>query len=344
MKPIKGSDTLQIPITFDNGGGGRSTQTGKPLWVFFTVLFWVISSIIVFVASETLWQWIYPFLSFFLLSYIVRFLIIRERYFKAKRKELMDNDYMFNHSIFWNIYEVGNKYPHIVQFGSGMKGIFIALDKDVIVGKDKDHDYYHHEAIANAYQQMEKRGIECIHIDYMDTVGKDSRMQSLFQQASKTENIDLRRVMVKVYDHIEYTMNKSYASYDVYCFYSGGRDDLFWDELQVVLDYFRQANYIRARALNRDDIAILVKSIMNIDEFSVNRANDNLFKELNQVEHIRAIWTEKDGSREVLNKTLEEVAEVKRVQQAEKKLKKSKIGKKGLFKKKKEEEDIDLFD
>lgn len=345
MRPKKGSNIVEIPITFDSGGGGlRGAQSSKQLWVFFVILFWLLSSSFVFVASETFFQVVYPFISFFLLSYIVRFLIIRERYFKAKRKELVEHDYMFNHSLFWNIYEISKRYPYTASFGNGMKGIFIALDKDVIVGKDKDNDYYHHEAIANAYQQMEKRGIECIHIDYMDTVGKDERMPNLFKQAERTENPDLKKVIVRKYDHIEETMNKSYASYDVYAFYSHAREDLFWDELQVILGYFREANYIRARALNREEISRLTKSLMNIEEFSVNRANDNLFKEMNQVEYIRTIWTEKEGVREVLNKTMEEVAEVKRVQQAEKKVKKSRIKSKGLFKKKKEEEDINLFD
>jgi hypothetical protein len=341
MKPKKGSDIIQIPITFDSRGGGRAAMAAKPLWVFLIVVFWVLSSIIAIIVSTGAGAYLYPLISFFVLSYIVRFVIIRERYFREKRKELIENDYMFQHNVFWNIYEISNRYPYIVQYANGLKGIFVALDKDVIVGKDDEYDFFHHEAIANAYQQMEKRGIECMHIDFMDTVGKDSRLASLFNQAERIENPDLRRVMLRKYDHIEYTMNRAYASYDVYCFYFTGRDDMFWDELQVVLEYFRQANYIRSRVLDRDAISILTKSMMNIEDFSVNRACDNLFKEMHQVEYIRTLWVEKDGEREVRNKSLEEIEEVRRVSKAEKDIKRKK---KGFFGRKKVEEDIDLFD
>lgn len=344
MQPKKGSDILQIPITFDTKGGNRASVSARPLWVFLALLLWFLSSLFVFIAASGFLKVGYPILSFIGVTYIIRFIIVRERYFKSKRKELMEKEYMFNHSVFWNIYEIRNRYPHIVSFGNGLKGVFIAFDKDVIVGKDNDYDYYHHEAIANAYQQMEKRQIECMHIDYMDTVGKDERLQDLFSRSERIVNKDLRKVMTRIFAHIERKMNRAYASYDVYCFYSKSREDLFWDELQVVLQYFGQANYIRHRVLDRDDISMLVKSIMNIEDFSVNRANDNLFKELNQSEHIRPIWVENsDTGRTILNKTLEEIAEVKRVQKSEKKLKKVRKNK-GLFKKQVEEEEIDLFD
>lgn len=341
MRPEKGNDIIQIPITFDSRGGtSRSTIATKSLWVFLVFLFWFVSSLFALIGADGFWKFGYPILSGIASSYVTRFLIIRERFYKQRRKELIANEYMFNHNIFWNIYEISTRYPHICYFGNDIKAIFVSLDKDVIVGKDKDYDYYHHEAIANAYQQMEKRGIECIHIDHMDTVGKDARMEGLFKNAEKTDNPDLRNVIIRMHDHTEYTMNKVYASYDVYAFYSMARDDLFWDEMQIVLDYFMQANYIRYKALNREEIATLTESILNIEDFSVNRASDNLFKELHRAEHIRPIWVEKDGERNILNKTTDEIQEVKRVQQSERKLKK----KNKKVPKKQDEDNINLFD
>lgn len=343
MRPHKGSDILNIPITFDTRGNARARKAGRTLWMLLTLAFWIASSIFSLIVAETWKGWLYPPVSFLVGIYIIRFIVLREWYYKKKRKELMEKDYKFSHSLFWNIYDINSRYPYFITFGTGMKGVFIAFDKDVIVGKEADYNYFHHEAIANAYQQLQKRSIEAIHIDYMDTVGKDTRMASLFQQAEKTENPDLRRVLMRMYDHIEYKMNKAYASYDVYCFYSYSREELFWDELQGVLDNFGQANYIRARALDRDEISLLVESVMNINEFSVNRANDTMFKDMiNHVEYIRPIWAEKDGEREILNKTLEEIVEAKRVVQAEKKVKRKRGRILGAFKKS-DDSDIDLF-
>lgn len=345
MKPRVGDDIVQIPVTFDTKGMGRLLTSGRVLWVFLIFIFWIFTSIVALTTASTLWKIMYPILSFVVLSTLARYLVLREKYFMSKRQELIDNDFKFDYSIFWNIYAFNDLYPYFVQFNNGLKGIFIMFDKDVIVGRPPNNDYAHHEAIANAYQQMSKRGIECVHIDYMDTVGKDTRMEGLFQNATNTENQDLRNVLTRIYDHIEFTMNRDFASYDVYCFYFAGREELFWDELKVVLGYFSQANYLRHRVLNKDDIGELVKSIMNIDDFSVNKACESLFVDSMTTEFLRPIWVERDGERKILAKTLDEVAEIKRVAQAEKKLKKSKKVKGKKFGRKEEQqEDINLFD
>lgn len=340
MKPQVKSDTIQIPITFDAKGGTFQSRQAKGLWTFLVLLVWLFSSVLVVIVGQSWGAWLYPPISLFLFSYVIRFLIFREVYFKAKRKELLENDYSFDHTVFWNIYEIGSRPPYVIKFGTGLRGIFIAFDKDVIVGKEEDHDYSHYEAIAEAYKQMEKRGIECIHLDYMDTVGKDERMAELFEQASKTENADLRKVVLRMYDHTVYNMNRSYASYDIYCFYSYAREDLFWAELQIVMEQFKNANYIRARMLNRDVVQSLVESVINIADFSINRANDGRLMQMNSSsEFIRPIWVERDGQQEVLGKTLEELAEAKRVALAEKTVKR----KRGSKSRSKRDQDVDLF-
>jgi hypothetical protein len=249
---------------------------------------------------------------------------------------------MFDHDVYWNIYEISNAYPHIVSFGNGLKAIFVALDKDVIVGKDDDYSYDHHEAIADALLQMTKRGIEAMHIDFMDTVGKDTRLNALFHTSSQVENSDLRKVLTRKYDFIEATMGNSYASYDVYCFYSTSADDVFWANLKGILARFKTANFIRYRVLHRDAISVLAESLMNIVDFSITDACDNLYRDLHKSEYIRPIWVEKDGVRTELNKTLEEISEIKRVRNSEKKAKQKR---KPFFSKKNQEEvEIDLFE
>ncbi len=340
MKPERNSDIIQTPLTFDVKGGGRiESEKVSYLWLFLIILFWVFSSIFIGVAAEGFLVFIYPFVSFFLLSYIVRFILFREIYFKNKRKELIENEYLYNHDIFWNIYDIDNNYPYICSFKNGKKGVFVAFDKDVIVGKDSDYDYNHYEAISNAYQFMLKRGIEAIHIDYMDVVGKDDRLEGLFERANRTKNNDLKKLVIRMYDYIEFTMNRTYASYDVYCFYSSYRSDLFWDDLQSVLEQFKQANYIRTRVLNKDDIGLLVKSLINIEEFSVNKAIDSVFKKKLKTNYINPIWVEKDGNKTILNKTFEELENESRIKLAEKKVKK-----KSIFSRSNKNEDINLFE
>jgi len=342
VEPRRGSDIIHIPITFDIRKGSVDQGTSKKLWAFLGVVAWIFTSFLVFIAADGFWAWGYPLISFVVLIYIIRFLIIREPYYREKREALIASNYMFPHSVFWDVYEISNKFPYIVHFASGIKGIFIALDKDVIVGKDRDADFDHHSAIANAYQQMVRRGIECIHIDYMDVVGKDTRLGTLFEQYERTENPDLRKLLLRKFDYIEYLMNRSYSFYDVYVFFYNGPDDVFWSELQEVLDYFKLANYTRIRVLNKSAIADLVKSVINISDFSVSRATDNLFKEMNRIQYIRPLWVENNGERTILNKSLEELEELKRVSKSERSVKrKRKFG--ALIGRRKDEEEIDLF-
>lgn len=349
MRPKKGAREIHIPITFDSTGGGSTGKTGIRFGLLLTFLIWVMSVIFVFIASDTMFKWFYPFISLFFSTFIVRFIILGELRFKKYRKELIDNDYMFDHSLFWSAYEIDDAYPHIVSFGNGMKGLFFAFDKDVIVGRDKDNDYNHHEAIADAYSEAWKSGLDIMHIDYMDTVGKDARMAGLFEMAEKAENEDVRLVLTHMYDYVNRSMDRIFATYDVYCFYSMKRDEDFWDDVKNVLAIFKEANYLRYRALDRTEISNLVVTLMNLGEFSVNKANDTMFTEMNKIKSfINPIWVEKNGERTKLAKTEEELKEERRVKTAKKKVKRKEGRLKRIFKKRKQENpvenELDLFE
>lgn len=326
MIPEKGDTYINIPITFDKQSKGRILTKQKFLVsaLIFGVQFFI--CVMCWIAGPVLWKILFPIIGLTLWSLITRFILLRERYFKAKRAELREKDYLFGSSVFWNIASIDEAYPYFVRFGNGSLGLFVAFDKDVIVGKPEDNDYYHYEAISEAYKEMAKRGIYCMHIDYMDVCGKDDRMIELFKIAANTENPDLKLALTRFYDNIENLMNRAYACYDVYCFYSHQRDDLFWDDVQGVIGLLNQANFIRSRILDREELGILAKALFNIDDFSVMQACDYIYKE-QSTNWLKPIWVERDGKRTILNKTSEELEEVRRVTKAERKLKKVKRNK-----------------
>lgn len=342
MRPKPKDYKVKIPLTFDVFSGGSMDYTGRSLWLIVVGIVWLTLSILCIVYAFGMAKFWYTLGITLIAVWISRFVIMREKYFKKRIKELEDNNFFFDHSLFWDIYDVSEFYPHFVNFRNGTKGLFVQFDKDVIVGKGENDNYYHHEAIANAYQQMVTRNIRCVHIDYMDIVGRDDRMDSLFDTAKEIENPELKRVMTRIYSNIQYIMNKSYASYDVYCFIYKGPDDIFWDEMQAILRCFNNANYIRYRILKKEDIGLLAKVMLNLDSFSANRACEEVFKETNKVQYLRTIWVERDGERKIVNRTKEEIAEAKRIAEAEKITRKS--AKKLKFKRNKDkDEDLDLF-
>lgn len=346
MIPQKGSSIVEIPVTFDSNSKPQGLGNDKFILSILVFGVWLISAILSFFTDMEFFNKIlYVVGSFIFAMFIIRILIMREPYFKKKRNELIEKNYKFPYSTFWNIYEITESYPHICRYANGLKAIYVVFDKDVIVGREENNDYLHYEAIADAYLQMHKRGIDCMHIDYMDTVGKDDRVMSLFEMANGAENEDLKEILLRVFDNVEDIMQHSYASYDVYCFYYNGKDELFMDELEVVLDAFLEANYIRCRVLDKEEIGELVKSIFNIEKFSVNYASEKLFSDLGGTNYLKPIWIERGGERKILNKTREELDAEREVREAEANMRKSKKKVKNrTIRRLREDTDIDLFD
>lgn len=330
MIPRKRSPIVEIPVTFDGGNTKPQGLTNDKFYLSLLVFgVWLFLAVVsIFVDITIFRKIIYIIGSFCVALAIIRYLLIREPYFRKKREDLVEKEYQYPYSIFWNIYEVTNSYPTICRYANGLKSVFVVFDKDVIVGREQDAEYYHYEAISEAYLQMHKRGIDCIHIDYMDTVGKDDRVKGLFELANNSENPDLKEVLLRMFDNVEYIMQHSYASYDVYCFFYNGKDELFLDELDVVLDSFLDANYIRYRILDKLEIGELVKSVFNIEEFSVRDASERLFADLGGTHFLTPIWVERETEngveRVTLNKTTAQKQAEQATREAEKKTRRNK--------------------
>lgn len=344
MRPKPGDEKVRIPVTFDGLLPNRGLDKSRWLWAGLVQLFWIAASCIAIFGGTGPVRILFPVCSFIIQITLVRYLVLRESYFKKQRKELLEKEYSFDDTLFWDIYAIDEGYPYVCHFSSGLKAVFIQMEKDVVVGTPDDAEYMHYECIASAYQQAARRGIECMHVDYMDTVGKDTRMDNLFAQANSCKNPDLRDVLVRMFDNVEYQMQSAYAAYDVYAFYFTCKDSVFWDELQGILSSFQEANYTRARALSRNEIGKFAEALFELEDFSVNAVCDNLFAESVRSSYLRPIWVERDGERKILAKTAEEIAEAKTIAAAEKEIAKTKPKRRKRKKKDEEPDDIDLFD
>ena len=357
MRPEKNSYTIDIPITFDAHHTKPTVNMGRVVLSVGLFIILIIVSVLILLFMEDNGKLLLVVGLFVVVIGVIRLVIMKELYFKDKHKGLEENNYTYNHTLFWDISEISPKLPYIDRYQNGSKAIYVRLEKDVIVGKEDDNMFNHYEAISEAYLQMQKHGINAIHLDYMDTVGKDVRMSSLYDIGKEAVNEDLKDLLTHIFDNVENTMNKSFSTYDVYAFYSIDKDEIFWSGLQVVLDCFLEANYVRYKVLDRDEIVEPVKAIMNIENFSINNVTEDLFKRHGSSSYLKPIWVEKKGNRKILNKTQEELMEERNVRMAETFVsKKDKKRKKRKYKgqdkidlfveevpSKKEDEDIDLF-
>lgn len=324
MKPGPKDADFFIPATIDVTAGRKSISSGKLFMALLMVIGGLIFSILILIFAEEGHKFIPAMVLFIGVTIAVRFFFLKESYFRKKRRELIEHNYMYDYKLIWNIYEISDGYPTIVTFANGTQGMFVAFDKDIIIGKGESGRYNHHEALSEAYRIMASKKMECIHIDYMDTVGKDDRMTQLFENVNKCENADIRKVMNMIYNNVQNVMNNSYASYDVYLFLGRNKGISFWDDMQTVINAFKRANYVREHILNKDEIdgiGNLVESIFNIEDFSIIRANEQVFAGREQSRYLNVIWKERDGVREQVSKTIEEKEAEQRIRNAENSLK-----------------------
>ena len=314
LKPRRGDDRVAIPVTFDVK---YSVLVFKMSKIYISLaaiaLFFILWVIVMFIAASGNYRIIATVIAFLIVPTVCRMGIIGEFKYRKSYKYLVANNFQYDYSLFWSIYDTSTSSPTVFFHTSGMSSVFVAFDKDVIVGKGDSSDYEHFEAISEAYQLLAKKGISCIHIDYMDNVGKDTRLASLFESAKSCESEDLRNCILDMLDYMQWYMMGTYADYDVFCFTSKLRPDLFIDELIPVLSAFEQGNYIRYRILTRPEVRDLVSSVFSVSDFSVTRACDNLFSSKGTTSYLKVIWTELDGKREIVNKTREQLADEARI-------------------------------
>lgn len=348
MIPDRGDDNVTIPMSFDVKTKRDNLSIRKMiLGLLITIAGFILMIVLFFIMEDSKFI---PLLVGFGTFLSVRLFFLHELTYKKKQKDLIDHDYKYPTKTFWGIYSINEYYPFICKMSNEALCIFVAFDKDVIVGRSDDADYDHFEAITNAYATMANKGIYCVHIDYADVVGKDDRMDSLFDNLIETENKDIKNETIRLYDYVQSYMYRSYADYDVYAFFYYGSEEAFWDDLQPVLDAFSEANYVRNRILTREEIGDLCITLMNLNDFSTARATESVFlSNVRGGNSIKVIWTEKDGVRKVVNRTREEIDNERRIKAAENVVRES--GRKRKKKKKKKgkadidmNQNLDIFD
>ena len=249
---------------------------------------------------------------------LIRYVWFTEKYFTKCYQKLVDNDFVFKQDLIWDIYDVVDGTPAVFRYRNGVNAVFVAFDKDIIIGRDIQNEYNHYEAIATAYQYAAQKGIAITHIDYMDVVGKDDRMTGVINNMLKTPNEDLQQLLAAIFEYQQFRMNRVYASYDVYAFYYKGDDHMFMSELDTVISKFMEANFIHYKYLDVKGIREPVKAIYNLPEFSVYKACDRVLSKSSVKKFIRVRKTFKDGVMTVVSKTNREQDEERYLREREK--------------------------
>ena len=233
------------------------------------------------------------------------------------------------------------------------------MEKDAITGKVGDAQFDHYNAIGNAYNLAHSLNMNIIHIDYMDNVGNDTRMQKLYDDLVFVENPDMQEMLIDIYSNLQDEMSQNYASFDIYLFMTRDKITNFVYNIQSVCACMLGGNFITYKVLDRFEISRVCVALFNLHDFSIVEACENVLSGVDHHGVIPIKVKHGDGTEEVFNKTTaekkviaaenarkqkERLAEQERQKaEAKQRKKNAKLGIKPK-EKKKDMTELDLFD
>lgn len=361
MTPQPGDTSINLPITFDYKGGRGENKKGKIILSIADVLLTVIFTVGC-ASNDNLEIWmrfLLPCVVLYIGLFILRFFVFRELWFSDVYETLKATDYDLKLDQIWQIFDIDFEYPYICYFKNGYKGIFVRMEKDAITGKVGDAQFDHYSAIGDAYNVAHSLNMNIVHIDYMDNVGNDTRMQKLYDDLVFVENPDMQEMLIDIYSNLQDEMSQNYASFDIYLFLTRDKLNNFVYNMQTVCNYMLGGNFITYKVLDRFEISRVCVALFNLHDFSIVEACENV---LSGVEHHGVIPIKVkhgDGTEEIFNKTTaekkviaaenarkqkERLAEQERQKaEAKQRKKNAKLGIKPK-EKKKDMTELDLFD
>lgn len=308
MQPKVGDTSIRLPVTFDYKGGRAGNSKNKVILTGITIV--LCGIFVVGTCMNTnleIWQRALYALVFFYLSLLfLRFIVFKELYFSDIYEGLKRDDFEIKADCIWQIFDIDFSYPYTCYFKNGQKGIFVRMEKAAITGKADDADFYHYDALSNAYNLAHALNMEFIHIDYMDNVGNDSRLQGLYDNLRDVENPDMQVALIDIYDNLRDEMLRNYACFDIYVFLTRDNFDNFVYNVQSVVNMMLGGNYITYKVLDRQDIAGVCASLFNLHDFSVVEACENILDGESHSGVVPISVTHADGTVERLHKTLAE--------------------------------------
>ena len=348
MRPKMGDSSMTLPVTFDYSGGRRDSRRSKTLWAVVVGIIGVIVGVGILFNREgnIALNFILGVIFLYLMALVIRFGFLREGKIRKEYITLIDDDYKCSSNSIWGIYDISSQYPYYCRFRNGKSGLFIRLNKDVILGKYSESEYEHYEAIGDALNLAGASRVQICHIDYMDNVGTDERLEESFINLSEVRNPDIKDILTDMFSYLQNQMMLRVTTFDVYLFLWNGSDISAWNTIQRILSCFLEANYRSYHILDSSDLRELTKTLYNLHDFSVVNAASHAFAvgDYSGVVPIKKIMS--DGSEEVYNKTMEQKREERARALKEEELKKQELKNRRERKKgksKKDDEEFDLF-
>lgn len=322
LKPVRGSNYIDIPLTLDVANSASYINKMKLTIGYLIVVGIVIAALILSVVFRTVQVFLLCVVATVIGIVLMRYCWFDERRYRKCYRNIAEHNNAYGSDMFWSIYEVSEGKMPICYYKNGQKALFVAFEKDIKIGADTDASEDHWDALTAAYRQLAYKKIQFMHIDYMDSIGKNKRLDATVDRLLQTPNTELRRLLGITFDYQKQLLQDSYLTYDVFVFYYNGDDNTFRADIETILNQMLQANYSHYYYMHIDELRELAKSLYGMSEFSALQATEAVFGDNSIKKKIKVISYTKNGDIVKVHKTREEeLAEAQAQQEAKKQAK-----------------------
>lgn len=276
MRPTPSTTNLYLPVTMEPHPGRNSDLKWRViLAAVVTLVTLVICFGILTGDSSFIRKIVTVALIVTVVLFILRFVLFQEYRYRGTYSRIYRDKNIFPGNSLWGILSVDKVYPHFVHYRNGT-GLIVELENDVVVGKPEEDEYNSYEALSDAYQAAWETGLDIEHIDLMDFIGKDDRIELAKSNLARScRNPELRSFMSSIYANLEEGMRQNVTTKDVYVFKDTNREtsqESMLQNVKNVLDIMCQGNYSGYRFLDQSEIGDLVSSLFNLKSFNPEQA------------------------------------------------------------------------
>lgn len=274
IQPRMGDDTVYIPMSFEPREDSSKTLAQRLLVPVCSIII-AIFVITLTLLSKDMDMSVKIVRILFSVIIVGVILHIKEKQYRLSLKSLEENNYKLDIESFWGLYDSEKTPPYIRYFKNGEIGVFVKFEKGIIIGDVDKLEFAHFEAISNAYNIYAKTNLVMTHIDIMDNIGEDNRMNALYDVVRSAKSEALKALYTAIYENAREVSERTYASHDYYAIRGRLSRQDFLRDIDRILTAFMEGNYVSYKMLNDTDLRKLTESLLNIREFSVLDAYSN---------------------------------------------------------------------
>lgn len=278
--PTADQSTIKVPTTIDRQGGRREKYRNK--WIWATAILIIIITITIGMLFQKevpfFTKIITAFLFFSITTLVLRFGFLKEGRIRNRMVDGRDNNYDISTSNFWGITRISNEEPYVCIFPNNKEGIFVVMEKGVFKGDLTTAKHNHRSAIADFYKMIGDKAsgqtlVSVTHIDLMDYVGTDPRIDEARDSISYTDNVELKRDIQGIYDDVKERASQMVFTSDIFVFQWTGQRRMYLPIIQEGLSRMMQGGgYIGYSYMDSEDLMKLYKTLFNVCDFSLVQA------------------------------------------------------------------------